>query len=424
VIFLNKILNSRAYHLVFFAILWFILEFEFKYFVNIPLFQEKMGFDFEFNLWKYLFAKLLIILVLVMNYKLSGFNYLINSLFVVLLTIPNLILFQFMPTTTLSISLSILGFHFILFLSSFIKIPEIKRFNYSFKIQIEYVLLIIISLFLLPILFAYGFDINWAAFKFDESIYQIRSAAVLKRTFFSGYFYSWLIKILIPMAIIISFKSKNYYLLVLMVFIQLYLFSIEAQKSAFFTLILLPIFFIKSFDKQIGLILTFIISGILFSILISLITENIMAESIVVRRSFFLPAVINQYYFEFFDHNQIYLSHSVLRHFIDYPFDLAPPQLIGREFFNNAHANVNAGFIADGFMNFGFFGIVFNILGVVLIFRILDYVKISSDYSGIVIVIVYTFISSYFLTSLLTHGVIIFLVLSFLLLRNNQPSKL
>ena len=177
---------------------------------------------------------------------------------------------------------------------------------------------------------------------------------------------------------------------------------------------------IKSFRQQTRWMLITVIFMVIVSRIISFMTDDIMVESIVVRRTFFLPAIISIDYFDFFAHNHTYLSHSIFRHFIDYPFDLDPPHLIGREYFFNPKANANSGFISDGFMNFGYIGIFLYIMAMAIVLKIIEIFRISPACSGIVIIIIYTFISSFFLTTLLSHGVILFLILAFFLLRNTN----
>jgi hypothetical protein len=99
---------------------------------------------------------------------------------------------------------------------------------------------------------------------------------------------------------------------------------------------------------------------------------------------------------------------------------LAPNLLIGQEYFPNSIKSANSGFISDGFMNLGYFGVILNIIGVITVFKLFSIIKISVKYSGVFTIIIYTLVNGYFLTSMLTHGIIIMLIISFFMLRNSQ----
>lgn len=417
--FLKNINISNKYiGLSLFLILFFILEFEYYDFINIPLFQEKMGFRFEFIWWKFIIVKLLLAGLLYINFKLKDFNYFINSLFLIFLSFPVLILYEFMPKTPISISLFAILFHTLFWLSSLFKI-NMKNYVNLNQDTLKYGFIVLVLLMLIPFFITYGLKINFKAFLFFNDNYDIRAIAASKSNIITAYFLSWLIKIIIPIGIILSIKNKNYLISALFIIAQLYLFSIGAYKSAFFSLLVLLIMFIPKYKNQISFILFSFIILIILSKIISLTSGQIMPESIVVRRTFFLPAIIINDYFDFFSGHHVYLSHSIFRHFLEYKFDLQPPQLIGKYYFNNPDANVNSGFISDGFMNFGYIGVILNTLGLVFVFKLIQSLNITYIYSGVLLIMVYTFISSYFLTTLLTHGVIIFIVVSYLFLRNN-----
>ncbi len=413
-----KNINNKYVELFLFLTLFFFLEYEYYYFV-VPLFKENMGFDFAFSLWKYGLVKLFLTGLLFINYKLKEFNYFVNSLFLIFLSFPSIILFEFMPGTPISISLFIILFHVLFYLSSLIKF-DIKTDKYIINKKYSlYIILGITILMLIPFFIIYGFKINTDALLFKD-VYKIRAEAAIKATVLTSYFLPWLIKIIIPIGIIISLHKKKCLLVVIFILAQLYIFSTGAHKSAFFSIFVVFIMYIKTYRKQVAFILFSFIVLIIASKLISIFGENIYPESYSVRRTFFIPAIIISDYFDFFKSQPIHLSHSILHKFIEYPYELQPTHLIGKEYFSNPASNVNTGFIGDGFMNFGYIGVLINIIGVILIFKIIELFKISYIYSGILLIIIYTLISSYFLTSLLTHGIILFIIFCLLFLQNTE----
>ena len=100
---IKKIIITNKYiELSLFLLLFFILEFEYFDFVNIPLFREKMGFDFSFSIWKFGLAKVFIAGLLFLNYKLKGFNYFVNSLSLIFLS-PKKYILEILAFSPLSI---------------------------------------------------------------------------------------------------------------------------------------------------------------------------------------------------------------------------------------------------------------------------------------------------------------------------------
>ena len=401
-------------------VLFLILEFEYYDFVNLPFFQEKMGFDFAFSFPKYLIGKLMLAFVLYINSKMKDISYFANTAFLIFLTFPTIIIYQFMPFTTIIISLSAVLFHIIYFTISQFDLnfgeAEILKIKKKHKL---WVMIGITGIAIFPLFLHFGFNLNFKAFN-PYKIYEIRALSANRTHGISNYFYSWLIKIIIPIGLIMSIKNRKWIWVFIFFLLQIYLFLTEAHKSAFISLFVLLVMIIKSFRQQTRWMLITVIFMVIVSRIISITTNDIMLESIVVRRTFFLPAIISIDYFDFFAHNHTYLSHSIFRHFIDYPFDLDPPHLIGREYFFNPKANANSGFISDGFMNFGYIGIFLYITAMALVLKTVEVFRISPACSGIIIIIIYTFISSFFLTTLLSHGVILFLILAFFLLRNTN----
>ncbi len=403
-------INKSNLSLFLFVLLFIFLEFEYYDFVNLPFFQNTMGFKFEFSIWRFIVAHLFAIVLIDLNQRQDEISYFINSLFLMFLSFPAIIMFAYMPGTPIIISFFILFFHLLLYLSNLYN-PKVtlRRFQLNEQ-QTQWFIMILMFVLLIPFFLTYGLNVNLKVF-FFQNIYEVRALAAQKANFFTSYFLSWLMKIVIPIGLILSLKNRKWILFIVFTLAQIYLFSITGHRSAFISFFVIFILFIESYEKQVLTLLSSIVLLIIASKLITITTGNLMAESIVVRRAFFLPSIIINDYFDYFKDNHTYLSYSILKSFINYPFELQPPQLIGKEFFHHAEANVNSGFISDGYMNFGNIGVIMNILIVSFIVRFFQFVKVPSYYSGIVLIIVYTLISSYLFTSLLTHGILLFLLL-------------
>jgi hypothetical protein len=163
-----------------------------------------------------------------------------------------------------------------------------------------------------------------------------------------------------------------------------------------------------------------IIFLLLFGQLIYLVFGISIIEAMFAQRLFFMSSLLDIYYFDFFEGKPLYWSSSFLKPFLTYPYDIPPAFLIGKEYFGNAEIQANNGIISDGYTNFGMLGVLFNILVTVIIIRIIDAQKISHRFFGVFFIMFTTFQSSALSTLLLTHGIVILLLVSILVLRKTS----
>jgi len=401
----------------FILIIMFLLEYSYKNFI-VPYFTSE-GYTFSFDFLRYSLSKIILLIIIIINLLQEKFNYFISILFTILMLIPNLILYEFNPQITFTISFFIFLTILLIFFTSLVSIRTIK-ISYTNPNKILSISIVAFLAFI-PLFFTYGTHINLKVFLFKD-IYLVREQGVEKMGLITSYIYPWIVKIIFPMALILALQYKKKMLFILIFLAQLYLFAVQGHKSVFISVFLIFFFFIKDYHKQIRLILYGIISVIISARLITLFTGNILPESIFVRRVFFVPAINNYFYFDFFKEKPLFYSNSILKRFIEYPYSIKPQYLIGEKYYGATKMSVNNGFISDGYMNIGIWGIIINIIGIIIYFRLLSKINISPVFSGILIIIIFTLISSYLLTSLLTHGLLIFLLLSFIILQDTNKS--
>ncbi len=413
-------LKNKKTDILFLTILFLVLEIEFYRFVA-PSFRS-MGFGFRFSFIDFMLGKFFFVFALIINHHLKGFNYFINTLFVIFLTIPSIILFEYQPDTPAIIVFFVLLFHLLFYLSTLFSVKKIIP-DIRFTERSEYLFLTGISVgMLLPFFVIYGLQIHPEVFLL-KNIYGVRAIFSSKTNMLTAYLFSPLVKIVFPIGIVYGVIKKKVGVILFSTVSLLYLFGLSGHKSIFFSLLILPVFLIRTYEMQAKYISVLVIFAIFATVFISLTTGNILLESIVVRRVFFLPALITNDYYHFFDGNYVFLSNSILKSFIDYPFHLPPPQLIGEKYFYSPDADVNSGFLSTGFMNFGYLGVLMNILGVVVLLKFFSEMKISSHYAGIFLIVVFTLLSSSFFVSLLTHGIFVFVLLILLFLRNSETGE-
>jgi len=400
------------------VLLFFFLELVYRSFI-VPLYEYR-GFSYVFDSFKYIETKFLFFFILFfVNIKMpSKFLYSIIQILILFALIPNMIIYEYIPTPRFimySTSLLIILLHLSAFVSLNIKFP---RFSDDISL---YFMIGIVLVLLIPIIANYGFDLNYNVLKFQD-IYEVRSKSISGIAMI-GYLYSWLAKVIVPVLIALSLIKKNYIISLILVLVLLYLFIVQAQKSVFFSLLVVLLFyFITDYYKKIYLFLTVLFLLIVAMHLFSLKTGNIVLESMLVRRVFFVPAILNNYYFDFFSGHSLYLSHSIFSPIYEYPYELPPEKMIGLTYFGSSDMNANNGFISDGFMNFGRFGVILYIFLIVIIFKVFDALKVNSHYFGVFFVMIFTFISSSFLTSLFTHGILILLILAFFVMQYRKTS--
>lgn len=141
--------------------------------------------------------------------------------------------------------------------------------------------------------------------------------------------------------------------------------------------------------------------------------------SLLVRRLLVVPGQVMAYYYDAFSTGPVYaLSHSILGGLAARPYPLSPPRLIGERYFHDAQVNANGNVWADGMANFGLAGIVGASVALGLFFIAMDTVSrgkpalLTVTLGGIGM---WSLINSGLLTSLLTHGLVVMLVLIWLM---------
>ncbi|MFC6592940.1 hypothetical protein ACFP81_14340 [Deinococcus lacus] len=208
----------------------------------------------------------------------------------------------------------------------------------------------------------------------------------------------------------------------------LYIFGTTGQKSTLFSLILLTgvIFLYRLNPHKMGQ--NFVISMTAFVGLIYLydiLSGHILASSLFVRRLILTPGLLTTYYMDFFWVNPpAQLAHSFLSSFLDYPYDLRPAFLIGREYFNTPTMSANANIFADAYANFRGWGIVIfsSLLGGLLAF--ID--GYSRRLATPVITVTglalpaFALTNTALFTTLLTHGLLFGVVLTYLYASSEQ----
>lgn len=283
------------------------------------------------------------------------------------------------------------------------------------------------------ILLVFAIVINYTGVSFNINlykVYEIRAESKLHEIPFAGYFVNWTAKVILPFLILYYFlreKNKFNYKFISLVLLAVLLFSITGHKSYLFIVpMVLGSFYLlktKSFYFSTLLVLCFII--VIGMFLFFTFNEPTII-TFLVRRTLFLPAQISFYYYDFFKGEPIYLSNSIFSSFIDYPYTKEPAFLIGKYYLGKESVSANNGIISDGYANFGVFGVVLWSIFFFLLTKLVDSItKNKSIFLILPIMLVSfkTFIDAAFFTTLLTHGLLIALLISYVYPKNNLNLK-
>jgi len=393
---------------------------EFSYINSVAVVFEYAGFKLSSVLiFKKIFAYIIITpIIYVVNFKLTSvFEKIITQLIAIFLLFPTIIMFVHSNT-----DFQILIAHLLLFFTTFCFLKYVK---FTFKVksvkpsQKLPLLFFLLILLIIPFFITYKLNISLNTFLLED-VYETRALSKELRNPYLAYVYSWLARIFIPVALVFSILYRSKWKLVISILLLAYLFLVSAHKSILFGSIVIIVFYYIP-KKYILLSISLgVITLLLFGEFLGYFYDNNFVSSLISRRVFFVPALLDTYYFEFFNSKPLYWSGSFLRSFFDYPYNLQTANLIGSEYFGRADMSANNGIISDGYANFGWIGIIINILLISFIFSFFNSLKINHKFYGIFIAFFFSIVSSYLPTVLLTHGGILLMMVAQLFLKNTE----
>jgi hypothetical protein len=177
-----------------------------------------------------------------------------------------------------------------------------------------------------------------------------------------GYCENWQSFVVNPFFMAYGLIWRKYYVTALGLVGQLLIYAIAGLKSVLFSLLLTVALLAVQRYKRFGV--AFLWSSALFVGLCFvcdrfLLDTSLGLTSLFVRRLVFLNGQLTGMWFDFFSNNHMaLLGHSILKGFVNYPYSLEPPSLIGEVYFSHDRMNADANIWADGFANFGYFGML------------------------------------------------------------------
>ncbi len=383
------------------------IEYKYNYFVFY--YYESEGYKINFNMYVYISGWIIFIgLYYILHTRRKIFIYDFYLFIFILWCLPNIVIYSF-HNHNLNFLLILLVPYAIIILATFnIKAYEIK------KIRMSKPLILLLSLILIGVsIFNYilvtkgNIVFNLAnVYEHREKFDELSSQGIF------GYLNSSTFKIFCPLLFAWAIHKKNTILIYFSIVLIILLFAFSGHKSVLISLFVVPFFYFLYKFKNIPLVIILgFLSLLVSSSIIGWIINSNMPESLIIRRLFIVPAMLNFTYLEYFSNNQnIYWSNSVLSYFINYPYDDNFVYLIG-DYLGLSGVYANTGFIASGFAHASIFGVIIYTFIGILIFNFINIIsKNNQKYfvmSIIFIPLSSMFISSDLPTSLLTHGVLI-----------------
>lgn len=383
-----------------------------------------MGFIFDFNIYKLIIGVVLTIILIFISiwmFSVSTFSYSIFVFLLIFFWIPNIIFYLFSnglngPIIALSL------FMLIFSITSMLKFKMPK--NPFKENQVELIVIIITTVFFIPIAFKYFKIINLNVLFLNE-IYETReNFKLLSDKPYINYFLSWEIKILAPTLFLLGLAKKKYRYTIIAFLILLFIYLVSGHRTVYSAVIILSIFYFigKTFLQKLNLfiILIFILAFIIIPFL-DIFSPVKILHAVFYERIFFDQALTTNCYFDFFENKPLYFSESFLfKFFTNYPFDKPSAYLIGEYFFNNPSQHVNTGFIGDAYMNWNFIGVILVSFIVSFIFAFFNSLKIDPKFFGIFVIFLFDLQNAGLLSTLFSGGLGIFLILAFLLMSKKE----
>ena len=369
-----------------------------------------MGFKNKFSFDSFLISCTLVFTVaLFISALKSDFDKYISVLLFVFVTSPNLVLYCFMETNDVIVFWSAFCVPLTVFFINILPVFKTKVVPLTTQKKFLWFSLIFLSSL---VFLAHGFKLNLDVFML-KNIYELRLESRESSTKASVYAYFTLAKVICPVAIIWAIDNKDKYMALFSILILTYLYMTTGHKSVYFSVFIILAFMIGKnthYDK-----LRFFLIGIVFLFCVLRILSDFfdltLFESLFIRRLFYIPALLNIYFFEYFDDLKLLYSGSFLSLLIDYPLERVPAREIGFVYFNSEDMSANNGYLSDGFANLGSLGIVISIFVTSWVFKFFKAYDVSPKYYGLIFVTFYAFQGSGLSASLFTHGVLLLTIL-------------
>ncbi|HOX29974.1 MAG TPA: hypothetical protein P5080_01815 [Candidatus Paceibacterota bacterium] len=269
--------------------------------------------------------------------------------------------------------------------------------------------------------FSFNIDLN--------KVYDIRAEFVKINIPLSGYFINWFAYIVNPVFFAIFLKKKKWLAVLLICFTEFIVFSATGNKTYLFALpFVLGLVWVLGRKNPLAWMAVGLVGFVLAGMLTFSISNNSWTYFLFTRRLMFVPAQLSFFYYDFFSQQQPLLlaQHSLFKNIVQYPYELDPPHLIADEYFGKPETNANNGIYADAYTNFHNAGFLIWGIALAVILSFFDSFSAKKDKKTAFAALAMPsimFIETFFMTALVTHGVLFSLLLLYLL-PNKEEEKI
>lgn len=409
----------------------YFVVFCYIYHYYVGEYYEYMGFNIDFNLRKFIISICIIsIFITITPRSVDTRSFFLNIALTVQL-LPSLVLYAMADKPTGSAMVVWMAL-LIVYAISAVPVPRLSVFELSQKHLMLGLALatggIIAALFTLG--GARNFNLDF------RLVYEFREDAARELPGIFSYLIPIFSKIIIPFGVVVSLYYKRNIFLLVFILYSITLFGISNHKAILaYPVFSIAVYFVTSRMRSYTLFLYIFFLALIIGYLdaflyISFNSESIWGwyASIMVRRAFMIPALIDYHYIEFFSNNPFFLwsPSRITFGLIEIPYDLLYPFLIGEAYFGSSETGANTGYVGSGFAQAGVWGVVLYACGVGMVIAIL---RAYGRHLGLPFVTaitagqVVTMISSTdFVTLFLTHGMLVSLIL-LTMVRPSSPRR-
>lgn len=258
-----------------------------------------------------------------------------------------------------------------------------------------------------------------------ERVYEFRREAAEELPAIFGYVYSNVSSALVPLALVLSFTFRRYWLIGLALLSSVILFGMSHHKSVVFappSIVLLYLFFSRMRS-------TALIGWVFMAVPIVCILERLYLwtivgsseaayiNSLIIRRVLFTPPLLDSLFIEYFSANaKYYWSASTIGSWLSSnQYGISAPFLIGYEYFADTDMSANTGVIGSGFSNAGLLGVALYSAGVGLLIALFNAYGRRIGHAFVTaasLVTIFNVVTTTdLLTAILTHGLLLLILL-------------
>ena len=414
---INAIIKKNTVR-IFLALFSYKIILELTYYYVISQMGDYMKFELFFNRVKLVESYLLLFLIFVIapkSYK--KISDIVIWMFILLSYVPMLVLYAFMnkPRTYMY---AVSGFWLFVFMFRSlpnISIPQLKQ---SQSLIIRTFILIFLPAVAFFLIYKYlTFSLNFNI----EKVYEIRAEYLKTKIPFAGYLFNWVAYVINPILFAHFLVKRRLLFLVLTIALQIFIFFNTGCKTFLFALPLVLCLMWMVTQTSCIVYMALGLSGvIILGIFSNWLINDEWILFLFARRTLLVPAQLSFFYYDLFskDGFLFFSCHKIFRSFLEYPYDVSPAHLIATRYLHRPECNATVGMYADAYMNFGLVGLI---LWSILLSAFLKFIDSCSKRKDLRIVIatiampVIVLLESPLLTSLLTHGVFLALLVLFLL---------